>query len=107
MKMTNSIVLLLATALTIPVFAQTTATTHVGKRQVAQQKRIADGVRSGELTARETAHLEMREAKIQADKKAAKADGVVTDAERAKLQAEQNRASRKIYNKKHNLRSAQ
>jgi hypothetical protein len=102
MKKTNCIVLLLTMGLTVPVFSQTTATPHVGKRQVAQQKRIADGVRSGELTAKETAHLEIREAKIQADKKSARADGVVTDAERKRLQAEQNRASRKIYNKKHN-----
>jgi uncharacterized membrane protein YebE (DUF533 family) len=86
----KNIVLLLLAALALPVFAQTTATPQVGKRQVAQQKRIADGVQSGELTAREAAHLEMREAKIQADKKAAKADGVVTDAERAKLHVEQN-----------------
>jgi uncharacterized membrane protein YebE (DUF533 family) len=103
----KNITLLLVTALAMPVFAQTTATPHVSKRQAVQQKRIADGVQSGELTARETANLEMREAKIQADKKAAKADGVVSDAERAKLQAEQNRASRKIYTKKHNLRGAQ
>jgi hypothetical protein len=103
----GNIALLLVVALSMPAFAQTTATPHVSKRQVAQQKRIADGVQSGELTSKETAHLEMREAKIQADKRAAKADGVVTDAERAKLQAEQNRASRKIYNKKHNLKSAQ
>ncbi|MFC0351688.1 hypothetical protein [Undibacterium danionis] len=103
----KNIALLLVAALVMPAFAQTTATPHVAKRQAAQQKRIAEGVQSGELTAKETAHLEMREAKIQADKKAAKADGVVTDAERVKLQAEQNRASRKIYNKKHNVRSAQ
>jgi methionine-rich copper-binding protein CopC len=102
MTMKNSIVLSLAMALTMPVFAQTTATPHVGKRQAAQQKRIAEGVQSGDLTAKETVRLEMREAKIQADKKAAKADGVVTGAERAKLQSEQNRVSKKIYNKKHN-----
>ncbi len=105
MKATHHIALLLVTALAMPVLAQTTATPHVGKRQAAQQKRIADGVQSGELSARETANLEMREAKIQANKKAAKSDGVVTAAERAKLQAEQNRASRKIYQKKHNARS--
>nr|WP_314858705.1 hypothetical protein [uncultured Undibacterium sp.] len=102
MKMKNSIVLLISMALTMPALAQTTATPQVGKRQVAQQKRIAEGVQSGDLTAKETVRLEMREAKIQADKKAAKADGVVTVAERAKLHAEQNRASRKIYDKKHN-----
>lgn len=82
-----------------------TATPNVSKRQVHQQKRIAEGVRSGELTARETVTLERQEAKIQADKRAAKADGVVTSTERAKLQAEENRVSRHIRNKKHNQRT--
>ncbi len=82
-----------------------TATPNVSKRQVHQQKRIAEGVRSGELTAREVVTLERQEAQIQADKRAAKADGVVTKAERAKLQAEENRTSRHIYNKKHNQRT--
>jgi uncharacterized membrane protein YebE (DUF533 family) len=108
MKTAQIISGLLATGLIalIPVstFAQEAATPNITKRQIQQQKRIADGVRSGELTAKETANLELREAKIQADKRAAKADGVVTDAERAKLHAQENRTSRKIYRKKHNDR---
>lgn len=80
-------------------FAQ--ATPGVTKRQVNQQARIQEGVRSGELTGREAARLQMRQAKIRRDKQQAKADGVVTPAERAKLQKEQNRASRAIYRQKH------
>ncbi len=103
MKTIISVISLLAL---VSVNAQAqTATPNVSKRQVHQQKRIAEGVRSGELTARETVTLERQEAKIQADKRAAKADGVVTTAERAKLQAEENRVSRHIYNKKHNQRT--
>lgn len=102
---TALITTILASMIAMPVFAQSTATPNVSKRQVQQQKRIAEGMRSGELTAKETANLEMREAKIQADKRAAKADGVVTGAERAKLQAEENHVSRKIYQKKHNDRT--
>lgn len=109
MKTTSMISALISTTLiaafAMPASAQTTATPNVSKRQALQQKRIAEGVRSGELTAKETANLEAREAKIQADKHAAKSDGVVTTAERAKLQAEENRASRKIYQKKHNDRT--
>ncbi len=45
--------------------------------------------------------MEARQAKIQHDKKVAKADGVVTPAERTKLNREQNVASRKIYRQKH------
>lgn len=98
---------LLLSTLSIPVMAQDTATPNINKRQIQQQKRIGEGVRSGELTAKEAANLEMREAKIQADKREAKSDGVVTDAERARLQAQENRVSRKIYRKKHNERAVQ
>ena len=79
-----------------------TATPHVTKRQLKQQARIEQGVKSGELTAGETKRLELQQAKIQADKRKAKSDGVVTPAERAKLAREQNRANRKIYRLKHN-----
>lgn len=83
-----------------------TATPRVTKRQLKQQARIEQGVRSGELTAGETKRLELQQAKIQADKRKAKADGVVTPAERARLAREQNRASRRIYRLKHNDRVA-
>ena len=78
-----------------------TATPKVTHRQVNQQARIKEGVKSGELTKREAVRLEAREAKIARDKARAKADGVVTPAERAKLGREQNRASRHIYRQKH------
>lgn len=78
-----------------------TVTPNVTKRQANQQARIGQGVSSGALTPKETQHLEAREAKIQHDKKAAKSDGTVTPAERAKLQHEENRTSRAIYRQKH------
>ena len=81
-----------------------TATPRVAKRQLHQQARIEQGVKSGELTPRETQRLERQQARIQADKRKAKADGVVTPAERAKLAREQNRASNRIYRLKHNER---
>jgi len=79
-----------------------TKTPVINKRQKRQQARIANGVKSGQLTAGETSRLEAREAKIQKDKQAAKADGKVTPAERRKLRHEENRASGKIYKLKHN-----
>lgn len=81
-------------------FAQT-KTPRINKRQENQQQRIAQGVKSGELTAKETEHLEAREAKIQSDKKMAKADGKVTAQERSRLRREENRTSRAIYHQKH------
>ena len=82
------------------LFAQT-HTPNVTKRQENQQARIAQGVKSGSLTPRETEHLEAREAKIQHDKRMAKSDGKVTHAEREKLHREENRTSRAIYRQKH------
>jgi hypothetical protein len=68
---------------------------------VNQQKRIGNGVRSGELTRPEARRLERRQARIAYDKAKAKSDGVVTAEERAKLAREQNRASRSIARQKH------
>ena len=93
---------LVATLIAGSAFAQTN-TPNIDKRQEVQQKRVAKGMESGALTAKEASNLEKRETKIEADKQAAKADGVVTPAERAKLEKEENRASRKIRVKKHNV----
>lgn len=93
--------LLLAFVTIASVGFSQTKTPVVKERQENQQKRIAAGVKDGELTAKETEHLEAREVKIQKDKKEAKADGVVTHKERAQLRREQNRASRAIYRQKH------
>lgn len=97
---------ILLALLAAPAFAQNTATPTVDQRQVNQQNRIANGVNSGALTAKEAETLEKREAKIEADKQAAKADGNVTKAERRKLNREENRTSRAIARKKHNGRVA-
>ncbi|WP_395400370.1 hypothetical protein ACHMW6_23500 [Pseudoduganella sp. UC29_106] len=91
-------------AIALPVFAQT-ATPRLDAREAHQQERIAQGVRSGELTAKETQSLERREAKLQHDEKVAKADGVVTKKERRALEREADRDSRAIARKKHNERT--
>ena len=81
------------------------ATPVVTRRQVRQQARIKQGVKSGELTKKEAAQLEHEQGKIRRTKRRAKADGVVTRKERAHLQHEQNKASRDIYRKKHNAQT--
>ena len=75
----------------------------VDRREAKQQARISQGVKSGELTPKEAVHLEKREAKIDAEIKADRAanGGKLTPAERAKINAEQNRASRAIHRQKH------
>jgi hypothetical protein len=90
--------LVLATAM----FAQNGTKTPVAReRQENQQERIGQGVKSGELTAKETARLERQQHRIQRDKRQAKADGTVTKAERAEIRARQNNASRNIARQKH------
>jgi len=104
MKKGAMLVALIAIAFTFA--SAQTATPRVTKRQVKQHARIEQGVKSGELTAGETKKLERQQAKIAVDKRKAKADGVVTPAERAKLTREQNRASKRVYKLKHNAKVA-
>lgn len=79
---------------------QAQVTRHVTKSQVRQQKRIVQGAKSGELTRAETKELQRQQRHINRSKKRAKADGVVTPAERARLNGKQNRASRNIRRQK-------
>lgn len=76
---------------------------RVDRRQVHQQKRIAEGVENGSLAPRETARLETQEAKLQAEKRDMREDngGKLTAKEKVKLNNQQNRLSREIYRKKH------
>ena len=92
----------LITALTCGIAAAQPATPVVRERQENQQHRISQGVASGELTKKEATTLRTEQRAIQAEKRAFKADGKVTAAERAKLRHDQNQASHHIYNKKHN-----
>lgn len=82
------------------------ATPKIDQRQANQEKRIDQGVASGALNQKEATRLEKREAKIEADKQAAKADGKVTAAERRKLNREENHASAAIKRQKHDKQTA-
>ncbi len=73
----------------------------VKRRQVHQQKRIIQGVKSGQLTLREFYKLEKEQRKIQKEKKRFASDGVITRKERAKLHRDLNRASKHIFIQKH------
>ncbi len=81
--------------------------TEVGKRQENQQDRIAQGIKSGQLTPRETAHLEGRESAINKEVKNDRAanGGKLTPAEHRQVNRQQNRTSNAIYRKKHNGRT--
>jgi hypothetical protein len=83
-----------------------TATPRVDRREVRQQQRIRQGVRSGQLTPHETARLERGQRHINRMERRAKANGVVTPAERRHLARAQNHQSREIYRLKHNARTS-
>ena len=85
-------------------FGSTAFAGEVKDREENQQDRIAQGIKSGELTPKEATNLEKGEAKIEKDRQKALADGKMTRKERKKLNKEENKESKKIFRKKHNLR---
>jgi len=80
----------------------------VAQRKENQQDRIANGVKSGQLTAGETANLETKEAAINGETKADRAanGGKLTAGEKQQINKQQNQLSKQIYNDKHNANTA-
>src|SRR5215469_6831509 len=80
----------------------------VDGRRYNQQGRIAQGVRSGQLTAGETKNLEGREANLNREIHSDRAanGGTLTPQERQQVNRQQNNLSRSIYNDKHNANTA-
>ncbi|MBL7857845.1 MAG: hypothetical protein JNM57_09160 [Cyclobacteriaceae bacterium] len=73
---------------------------RVDQRQENQKQRIKQGVTSGELTRRETAHAARDQRHIRRAERRAKADGTVTPHESARLHRKQNKASRQLHRNK-------
>jgi hypothetical protein len=75
---------------------------EVGKREENQQDRIAQGIKSGKLSARQTGNLEGRDAginrEIRTDRKYN--GGHLTNAERRQVNRQQNHVSKAIYRDK-------
>ncbi len=101
------------TLLTATIFASMTtiaaaqsSTPGIDGRQANQEQRIQQGVSSGRLTPHETYKLEQGQARVRNQENRAKADGVVTNAERARIQRAQNVQSQRIYNQKHDAQTA-
>ncbi len=89
---------LLAIALAVPALAA-----EVDRRQANQQARIAEGVESGQLTPRETARLERKEARVRREIRRDRManGGTLTPGEKASINRQENRVSRHIYRQKH------
>lgn len=81
--------------------AEVAEAASVKNRQVRQQKRIGQGVRSGELTRPETRRLQRNATRIRRSTRRDRIDGgVFTPRERAQSQRKLNRQSRAIRRQK-------
>jgi hypothetical protein len=76
----------------------------IAARKENQQDRIAQGVKSGQLTAHETANLETKESRLNKETRTDRAanGGKLTAGEKQQVNRQQNRLSRDIYKDKHN-----
>jgi len=79
----------------------------VGQRRENQQDRIAQGIKSGQMTAGEAARAEKQQQginkQVAADRKAN--GGKLNASEKKQINKEQNAASKNIYRKKHNAKT--
>ena len=75
----------------------------INRRKENQQDRIAQGIRSGQLTAGETARLERRESGLNREERGMREvdGGKLTPQDRRVLNRQQNQLSGGIYRQKH------
>jgi hypothetical protein len=98
----NTVCALALAAAALPAFA---GTPRLDGREHNQRERIAQGVRSGELTRPETRRLVRGEVGLRRAERVAKSDGVVTRAERCRLEHHADRMSARIHRQKHDPQS--
>jgi hypothetical protein len=79
----------------------------IAQRKENQQDRIAQGVKSGQLTPGETAKLEKQQQGIHREVKGMREanGGKLTKTDKVAVRQQQNRASKNIHRKKHNASS--
>lgn len=75
------------------------------QRNINQEKRIQQGMASGQLTNREAARLEAGQARVGRAEARAGADGHVGPREQAAVQHRQDHQSRKIFRQKHDAQT--
>ncbi len=96
-------ILMLITLLLFVAYYGALAQRKTNVRQGIQQVRIAQGVKSGELTKAERRALKLEQRHIRRTKRRAAADGVITPHERNVIDRKQRRASRHIRRQKNDL----
>ena len=77
------------------------------QRNVNQQARIEQGVKSGQLSNKEVASLERGQAHVNRAEANAAANGHVGAVEQANVQGKENAQNARVYNKKHNATTQQ
>jgi hypothetical protein len=80
-------------------------TADVVQRDVNQQQRIEQGLKSGELNTKEAGRLEREETHVDRMESNALKDGSMSAAEKARIEKTQNRVSRDIYRQKHDAQT--
>jgi hypothetical protein len=94
---------LLGMALAVSILPSAAQANTIHQRKVNQQRRIGKGVSNGQLTPRETARLEHKEAHLNRETRRMRAanGGHLTAQQKARVTRQQNHLSRDIYRQKH------
>ena len=96
-------------ALTVGALVSTSVmaqnTQDVIQRDVNQEKRIEQGLKSGELTTKEASKLERDESRVDKMESKALSNGKLSDAERRRIEQEQNKVSKEIHREKHDAQT--
>ena len=103
LRSTGGAIATLALTALVSIPAAARADGRIKKRAGNQQNRIAQGVQSGQLTARETARLEHKESALNQETRDMRAldGGKLTPGDKAVVNQQQNKLSKQIYNQKH------
>jgi hypothetical protein len=90
-------------AATVTLMGAAAQTNQVNQRKENQQDRVAQGIKSGQLTSGETGRLETKEAAINQEVRTDRTlnGGKLTGQEKQIVNRQQNQMSRKIYRDKH------
>ena len=75
------------------------------QRNVNQERRIEQGIQSGQLTNREAGRLERGQGRVDRAEARAGADGHVGAGEQRRIQKQENRQSKRIYREKHDAQT--
>jgi hypothetical protein len=102
MKLSTYSLIIVATSLPITAAWADTLAEQDQQRDVNQQQRIEQGLKSGELSTKEAAHLERDQQHVDRMEARALRNGSISPAEQARLNAAENKSSAAIYNDKHN-----